>query len=189
MYGSFHFSCDVCSDTQMSETVASHFGWCSSQMMRVLLPANHLAEGSIISLSVNHSSRSRWCRMSVRGGEADTRWLCVQIWHIPPCSLAFRWVHLVGKASGRQRNVPVCYSVHGDVLQRQWLFWSRHIKQTNVNGKAAHSNAACWRKLFINLWLSGLMLTMDSDSAPTVSLGVKVFSRLRSILSHYVIQP
>lgn len=108
-YGSFHFSCDVCSHTQMSES-ASHFGWCSSQMMRALLPANYLAEGSIISFSVNHSSCGRQCRMSVCGGEADTRWLCVQIWHIPPCSLASWWVHLVGKASGRQRErTRVCY--------------------------------------------------------------------------------
>lgn len=63
-YGSSHFSCDVCSDAQMSES-ASHFGWCSSQMMRALPPANYLAEGSVISFSVNHSSCGRQCRMSV----------------------------------------------------------------------------------------------------------------------------
>lgn len=93
-------------------------------------------------------------------------------------------------------SVPVCYSVRGDVLQRRWLFWSRQINQTDVTGKTAHSNAARQRKLVIDyieyiillIWLSELMLTMDFASAPMVSLGVKVFSRLRSILSHYVIQ-
>lgn len=89
---SFYYSCDVRPDTLMPETVASHFGWCSNLVICVALPANHLAGRSIINLSVNHSSHSQWCRMSVRGSEADMRWLYVQLWHFTPCSLAFWWV-------------------------------------------------------------------------------------------------
>lgn len=105
--GSFYYSCDVRPDTPMPETAASHFGWCSSLVICVSLPANHLAERSIINLSVNHSSHSQRCRMSVGGSEADMRWLYVQLWHIPPCSLASWWVFYVGKALGFQLRTSV----------------------------------------------------------------------------------
>lgn len=94
----FYYSCDVRPDTLMPETVASHFGWCSSLVICVSLPANHLAERSIINLSVNHSSHDQWCRMSVGGSEADMCWPHVQLWHVPLCSLASWWVLCVGKA-------------------------------------------------------------------------------------------
>lgn len=68
--------------------------------MRLSLPANHLAGGSIINLSVNHSSHSLWCRTSVRGSEADMHWLYVQLWHFTPCSAASWWVVSAGAASG-----------------------------------------------------------------------------------------
>lgn len=95
---SFYYSCDVRPDTLMPETVASHFGWCSSLVICVSLPANHLAERSIINLSVNHFSRNQRCRMSVGGSEADMCWPHVQLWHIPLCSLASWWVVCVGEA-------------------------------------------------------------------------------------------
>lgn len=106
---SFYYSCDVRPDTLMPETVASHFGWCSNLVICVPLPANHLAGRSIINLSVNHFSHSQWCRMSVRGSEADMRWLYVQLWHFTPCSLASWWVLCVGKAPGFQLHTTVHY--------------------------------------------------------------------------------
>lgn len=106
---SFYYSCDVRPDTLMPETVASHFGWCSNLVICVSLPANHLAGRSIINLSVNHSSRNQWCRMSVRGSGADMRWLYVQLWHFAPCcwcSAASWW------ALARPRDSSLHTSVH-----------------------------------------------------------------------------
>lgn len=79
---SFYYSCDVCPDILVPETVASHFGWCSSLVICVSLPANHLAVRSIINLLVNHGMHSQWCGMSVGGSEADLRWLqCPTLTH------------------------------------------------------------------------------------------------------------
>lgn len=112
---SFYYSCDVRPDTLMPETVASHFGWCSNLVICVSLPANHLAGRSIINLSVNHRSHSQWCRTSVRGSEADMRWLYVQLWHFTPCSLASWWVLCAGKALGFQLHTSVHYGAEMNV--------------------------------------------------------------------------
>lgn len=121
---SFYYSCDVRPDTLVPETVASHFGWCSNLVICFSLPANHhLAGRNIINLSVNHSSHSQWCRMSVRGSEADMRWLYVQLWHFTPCSLASWWVLGVGEASGFQLHTSVHYGGEMTVQQRVGDMW------------------------------------------------------------------